>query len=338
MKNQYQKLAAGEYHTDETRLNRGKLADYLTGTAQDARAKSQAKYNGDFEATKSMKFSSNVIHPMVLEPDTCAMVQAPMTPWHESKAMKTGSKEEQKCSECGDIIPAKTPNIANRSGKYCCVPCIALAAGAGDVISALAQQYDNVIAEKDYEIGETVCNSLRSTPFPGSAENCLQAFRSGDCELTGHASMGLDDYRFLVDSIRDDMIIDGRACDVILDLKFLKDISRGFIEKQIRYEPYFRMQPGMYSSLSEIIDGKPRRWFWICVKSTAVAPEAREHAVAVYEAPPALLEQGRRDTERATAMLRWCENHKLWPGENHVWQRDGYAALTPMLEYEPYGA
>jgi len=103
----------------------------------------------------------------------------------------------------------------------------------------------------------------------------------------------------------------------VTDLKTTKNASpEAFAWQALRLG--YHVQAGLYLAILDALAPAARVWQWIVVESKP------PHAVAVYQAPEAVVEDGRIRAVQALKRWKQCEESGLWPS---------YPAEVQMLEW-----
>ena len=101
--------------------------------------------------------------------------------------------------------------------------------------------------------------------------------------------------------------LDYRVASGLVDLKTTRDASpEGFAREVLRY--LYHGQAAWYVDGARTAGLRVDDWTWVAVESSA------PYAVAVYRAPPELLELGRGLYRKALERLEACEASGKWPG------------------------
>lgn len=121
----------------------------------------------------------------------------------------------------------------------------------------------------------------------------------------------------------------------VVDLKSCKSAhpeAFAFQCRQLRYHMQAALYPAALSALDVLAgrDPRAREWWWVCVENTP------PHCVAVYRAPPEVLEHGLASVMRASARYRRCVRTGEWPAypgwSDLEWPRGRMLAVEDVVD------
>ena len=317
MNNEWTNVIASDYHSSD-RVGRSMLADMQSPTPAHALEKWTARDMGWDSVTSKAAHDGSVFHAMILEPETAICLPGIGTDW-ASKKKGTG-RSDYTCSDCGKAIPKGDAHYSSGT-KRGCFACEKISTAAKEKMWELQGQYEYVIPEPLYDEGVNIINSLSETPCPGFDFSCLDMLREGDNELVGHAQIdGMNT------QIRCDSIWRITQPANIFDLKIMgKHPTQEEIDRKIRFEISWILQPGMYSVVTEAITDCLPNWYWICVERSPMAPKSKRHAVAVHKATDAQMSEWRTLFADALARYKWCNDRNEFPCYEKTWNGRDYA-------------
>jgi len=158
--------------------------------------------------------------------------------------------------------------------------------------SLTAQQGIQFVNRSDYDAATAITASVRSHL------GCSSLLSGGLAEISGTVE-GFSDVSC---RIRPDYLTDKH----IVDLKTCVDARQDpFSRSVINF--LYQVQAAFYVDVAEAIDGKKRDFYWVAVEKEA------PHAVSVFKASDAMLENGRAQYKKAIDLYRECAALDLFP-------------------------